>query len=117
MTSRFRVPVELGLRSRVLKLYVVQGIEFEGLGVFGAVLGTLVNRIKCAQLQPYALNPGIPSPPKALNVFKPERANEEDHTVHLGRMMRTNTTLTELYLGKHRCTHRGRDAVRFSRAV
>jgi len=44
-----------------------------------------------------------PTQLKVLDIQNPRISTlQEDHTVHLGRMMRTNTTLTELYLGKHR---------------
>lgn len=32
---------------------------------------------------------------------------QEDHTIHLGRMLRVNTHITELYLGKHRIRDEG----------
>ncbi|CAJ1447263.1 unnamed protein product [Effrenium voratum] len=44
-----------------------------------------------------------PSQLKVLDVQNPRIFTlQEDHTVHLGKMLRNNTTITELYLGKQR---------------
>mmetsp|Transcript_790 Transcript_790/g.2176 ORF Transcript_790/g.2176 Transcript_790/m.2176 type:complete len:414 (+) Transcript_790:38-1279(+) len=49
-----------------------------------------------------------PSQLKVLDIQNPRISTlQEDHTVHLGRMMRTNTTIMELYLGKHRMRDEG----------
>jgi len=40
---------------------------------------------------------------KVCNLENPRiKTLQEDHTVHLGRMLRVDTTLSEIYLGKHR---------------
>jgi len=48
--------------------------------------------------------------PQPTSKFTPLMKNfffrQEDHTVHLGKMMRNNTTIRELYLGKQRIAGR-----------
>merc|ERR1712046_232227 len=40
---------------------------------------------------------------KVCNLENPRiQTLQEDHTVHLGRMLRVDTTLSEIYLGKHK---------------
>jgi len=49
-----------------------------------------------------------PSQLAVLDVQNPRTSTlQEDHTVHLGKMMRSNTKITELYLGKQRMRDEG----------
>jgi Ran GTPase-activating protein (RanGAP) involved in mRNA processing and transport len=45
---------------------------------------------------------------KGLDLSNPRiQTLQEEHTVHLGRMLRVNTSLTEIYLGKHKMRDEG----------
>jgi len=57
-----------------------------------------------------ALLVGNPTPPKlkVCNIENPRIGTlQEEHTVHFGRMLRVNTHLSEIYLGKHRMRDEG----------
>merc|ERR1719182_597957 len=60
-------------------------IDIDVLVAISAVLLTGTSQLKVCNLE----NPRI-------------QTLQEDHTVHLGRMLRVDTTLSEIYLGKHR---------------
>lgn len=60
-------------------------IDIDVLVAFSAVLLTASSRLKVCNLE----NPRI-------------QTLQEDHTIHLGRMLRVDTHISDIYLGKHR---------------